>query len=114
MKKYILIIITALLGLSSCEDYLDRKNLDTFDDANFWTSEGNMRLFAMGAYAATSSSSTSLFYGYGSGFAYGNFFSFGPWSDEQSSSSIWTQNPAPSGNGWSFTYVRRHNVMIDR
>jgi hypothetical protein len=106
MKKYLL-IISFLLTLSSCEDYLDRKNLDTFDNSNFWTSEGNMRLFAQGAY-------TAYFYGYGSGFAYGSFFTFGPWADEYSSSAIWTQNPAPSGNGWSFTYARRANVMIAR
>ncbi len=62
MKKYILILITFLLVLSSCEEYLDRKNLDTFDETNFWTSEGNMRLYAMGAY-------TAYFYGYGIGYA---------------------------------------------
>ena len=107
MKKYIFILIALLPGLSGCEDYLDRKNLDTFDEANFWTSEGNLRLYAMGSYSA-------YFYGYGSGFAYGNFFTFGPWADEFSSSAIWTQNPATSGNGWVFTWVRRHNIMIDR
>jgi len=107
MKKYILILIAILPLLSGCEDYLDRKNLDTFDEGNFWTSESNMRLFTMGNY-------TSYFYGYGSGYAYGSYFTFGPWADEFSSSSIWTQNPATSGNGWSYTWVRRHNLMIDR
>jgi len=87
MKKYILILIAILPLLSGCEDYLDRKNLDTFDEGNFWTSESNMRLFTMGNY-------TSYFYGYGSGYAYGSYFTFGPWADEFSSSSIWTQNPA--------------------
>jgi starch-binding outer membrane protein, SusD/RagB family len=107
MKKYIFIIIALLPGLSGCEDYLDRKNLDTFDEANFWINEGNLRLYAMGSYSG-------YFYGYGSGYAYGSFFTFGPWADEYSSSAIWTQNPATSGNGWSFTWVRRHNIMIDR
>lgn len=107
MKKNYLILIALLLSLSGCEDYLDRKNLDTFDESNFWTSEGNMRLYADGSYAA-------YFYGYGSGFAYGNYFTFGPWADEYSSSAIWTQNQATSGNGWGFSWVRRHNIMIDR
>lgn len=107
MKNKIFILITVLLSLSSCEDYLDRKNLDTFDESNFWTSEGNMRLFANGAY-------TAYFTGYGSGFTWGNFFTGGAWADEYSSSAIWTQNPATSGNGWSFTYVRRANVLINR
>lgn len=107
MKKNIFIFILVLISLSGCEDYLDRKNLDTFDESNFWTSEGNMRLYAQGAY-------TSYLYGYGVGFSYGNYFTFGPWADEYSSSAIWTQNTATSGNGWSFTFVRRANVMIAR
>lgn len=114
MKGKIFLIITILLGLTGCEDYLDRKNLDSFDDANFWVNEGNLRLYAMGNYAGYSSIRPGYFYGYGTGFAYGNFFTFGPWSDEYSSSSIWTQNTATSGNGWDFTWVRRHNLMIDR
>jgi hypothetical protein len=107
MKKKIFILISLLLVFTSCEDYLDRENLDTFDENNFWTSEGNMRLFAQGAY-------TAYFEGYGSGFSWGDFFTGGPWSDEYSSSDIWTQNTATSGNGWGFTWVRRANIMIDR
>lgn len=107
MKKIFLIITIIFISITSCEDYLDRKNLDSFDDANFWTSENNMRLFATGAY-------TAYFKGYGSGFTWGDFFTGGAWADEYSSSAIWTQNTATSGNGWSFTYVRRANLMINR
>ena len=60
MKKNIFIILFAILGFTSCEDYLDRKNLDTFDESNFWTNEGNLRLYSQGAY-------TAYFTGYGSG-----------------------------------------------
>ena len=67
MKKNVYLLILVLLGLSSCKDYLDRKNLDTFDESNFWTSEGNMRLYAQGAY-------TAYFTGYGSGYTWGNYF----------------------------------------
>ena len=49
MKKLLYIII-ALLSLSSCKDYLDRPSLDQFDESNFWTSEGNIRLFAHSVY----------------------------------------------------------------
>ena len=107
MKQLIFFIFIILFSLSGCEDYLDRKNLDTFDESNFWTSESNMRLFAQGAY-------TAYFTGYGSGYTWGNYFTGGAWSDEYSSSSIWTQNTATSGNGWSFTYVRRANLIISR
>jgi hypothetical protein len=92
MKNYKIILVLFLLGLSGCEEYLDRKNLDTFDESNFWTSEGNMRLYAQGAY-------TAYFTGYGSGYTWGNYFTGGAWADEYSSSAIWTQNPATSGNG---------------
>jgi hypothetical protein len=107
MKRLYFILFVLIISLSGCEDYLDRKNLDTFDESNFWTSEGNMQLFAQGAY-------TAYFTGYGSGYTWGEYFTGGGWSDEYSSSSIWTQNTATSGNGWSFTYVRRANLIISR
>ncbi len=107
MKHFNVLFFIVLFFLSSCDDYLDRKNLDTFDESNFWTSEGNMRLFVQGAY-------TAYFTGYGSGYTWGNYFTGGAWSDEYSSSSIWTQNTATSGNGWSFTYVRWANIIISR
>ncbi len=114
MKGRLYLIILILFGLTGCEDYLDRKNLDSFDDANFWVNEGNLRLYAMGNYAGYSSIRPGYFYGFGTGFAYGSFFTFGPWSDEYSSSAIWTQNTATSGNGWDFGWVRRHNLMLNR
>jgi hypothetical protein len=114
MKGRLYLIILILLGLTGCEDYLDRKNLDSFDDANFWVNEGNLRLYTMGNYAGYSSIRPGYFYGFGTGYAYGNFFTFGPWSDEYSSSAVWTQNTATSGNGWAFDWVRRHNLMINR
>lgn len=108
MKKIYLLLITAILIItSSCDGYLDRKNLDSFDDQNFWTSEKNMRVYAQGVYVA-------YFGGYGAGYAWGKYFTGGAWSDEYSSSALWTQNPATSGNGWVFTYVRRHNLMLNR
>jgi hypothetical protein len=107
MKNKIFTLILVLFSLTGCEKYLDRQNLDTFDESNFWTSEGNMRLFAQGAY-------TAYFTGYGSGFTWGNYFTGGAWSDETSSSAIWTQNPATSSTTWTFAWVRRANIMINR
>lgn len=106
MKKLLYIII-ALLSLSSCKDYLDRPSLDQFDESNFWTSEGNIRLFAQGNY-------TAYFMGYGSGYTWGDYFTGGSWADEYMSSSLWSTTTATSGNGWSFGYVRRHNLMLAR
>jgi len=107
MKKNIFLLLLVLLGFTNCTDYLDRKNLDTFDESNFWINEGNLRLYSQGAY-------TAYFTGYGSGYTWGNYFTGGAWADEYSSSAIWTQTTATSGNGWSFTYVRRANIMIAR
>ena len=107
MKKISLLSMIIWVIFSACDDYLNRETLDKFDESNFWTNEQNMRLFAQGAY-------TSYFMGYGSGYTWGDFFTGGDWADEYSSSAIWTQNTATSGNGWSFTYVRRANIIINR
>ncbi|OJV80506.1 MAG: hypothetical protein BGO34_15500 [Bacteroidia bacterium 44-10] len=106
MKKILYSITLLLVTLIACDDYLDRPGLDQFENEHFWTNEGNIRLYAQRGYAA-------FFYGYGSGFSWGNFFTGGAWADEYSSSSIWTQNTATSGNGWSFTWVRWANEMIE-
>lgn len=98
----------SVLALVSCSDYLDRKNLDSFDDQNFWTGEQNMRAFAQGAY-------TAYFTGYVWAYNdYGRYFTTGGSADEWYNTSLWTTNTATSGNGWSFSYVRRANVMIAR
>jgi len=108
MKKIIFTIVVALIGLSSCKDYLDRPTLTAYDESNFWRNENTIRMYAQGAYLA-------YFAGYGSGFGYGNW---GPGyvsaSDEMISTSQWTTTTATSGNGWSFTWVRRHNLMLNR
>lgn len=107
MKKIIYILTVLLLFLTGCESYLDRPGLDQFEDGEFWTKEENIRLYAQKGY-------TAYFYGYGSGFSWGNFFTGGAWSDEYSSSAIWTQNTATSGNGWTFTWVRWANILLER
>lgn len=106
MKK-VLFIILSILSLTSCKDYLNRPSLSQFDESNFWISEGNIRLFAQGTY-------TAYFAGYGTGYTWGNYFTGGAWADEYNATSLWPSTTATSGNGWSFTYVRRHNLMIAR
>ncbi len=108
MKKiYLIITLMSVLTLSSCADYLDRKTLDSFDDQNFWTSEQNMRAFAQQNYVA-------YFGGYANAWSWGRFFTSGGSADEFYNTSLWETNTANSGNGWSFTYVRRANLMIAR
>lgn len=107
MKNISIFFLVMAVCLTGCEDYLDRENLDTLDEQNFWTSATSMKLYAYGSYS-------QYFTGYGQGNSHGNYFTFGPWSDEFSSGTGWTQNTATSGNGWSFYLVRRHNIMINR
>lgn len=105
--KLIILSIAVLVSFTSCDEYLTRNNLDSFNDANYWTSEDNVRLFAQGNY-------TAYFQGYGRGYTWGPFFTGSSWSDEYISGSIWTANTAASGNGWSFTYVRKANYFLNR
>ena len=58
MKK-ILLASLMLLGLASCDDFLTKDPLTSFQDDDFWCNENNVRGFAMGYYA-------SRFPGYGS------------------------------------------------
>lgn len=108
MKKLFTIIsLVSVLALTSCDKYLTRPNLDTFDDQNFWSTEQAMRAFAQGTY-------TAYLVGYSNAWSWGRYFTSGGFADEFYNTSIWTTTTATSGNGWTFSYVRRHNVMIAR
>ena len=108
MKKILLIISIALFVATSCDNYLDRTTLNSYDESNFWISEVTIRMYAQGAYMA-------YFSGYGNGFGTGNW---GPGycldSDEYVNTTQWPTTTAVAGNGWSFSWVRRHNLMLDR
>lgn len=108
MKKLFTIIsLVSVLALTSCDKYLTRPNLDAFDDQNFWSTEEAMRAFAQGTY-------TAYLVGYSNAWSWGRYFTSGGFADEFYNTSIWTTTTANSGNGWTFSYVRRHNVMIAR
>lgn len=108
MKKLFTIIsLVSVLALTSCDKYLTRPNLDSFDDQNFWSTEQAMRAFAQGTY-------TAYLVGYSNAWSWGRYFTSGGFADEFYNTSIWTTTTANSGNGWTFSYVRRHNVMIAR
>ncbi len=111
MKKISLILIAILsVCLSSCQkDFLNRYPQDQLTDDTYWSNEGNVRTFSWGFYPA-------YFVGYGSGFAWGHYFSgqslnddFAPTSPPQ-----FTKNVPTSGGGWTFSWVRKANLFIDR
>jgi starch-binding outer membrane protein, SusD/RagB family len=108
-KIYILVLLV-WLGTGCSKEFLDRGPLDQESDNIYWSNEKNVRTFAYGFY-------TTYFVGYGTGFAFGDYFyqgqslndDFAPTSPPQFVKII----PA-SGGGWSFTNVRKANIMLNR
>jgi hypothetical protein len=128
MKRYLHILTWSLLtvGFSACDDFLDRPSLTTMNDANYWTSENNLRLFANGFYA-------NYFVGYNSAWGVdyaplrgyyfsddftsagkqGGFETQAPPSRYSTSESAgWLSTYA--GPTWNFAWVRKSNLFIDR
>jgi len=112
MKKTIsVVLIAALVILGSCKkDYLERYPLDAFVDEAYWTNENSVRTFAYGFY-------TNYFTGYSSGFSgFGRYFTSQSLNDDfaPSSPTQFIRNVPSSGGGWSFFWVRKANLFINR
>ena len=127
MKKYILSIFAAAgLLFSSCDDYLDRPQLNVPDDNTYWKTESDARMFSQGFYY-------NYFVGYNSGWtvAYSplrfyyfsdDFASTGKQSGFENSvpTSRGTNSESQStittyaGENWNFAWVRRANIFLDR
>ncbi|MCQ2138839.1 MAG: RagB/SusD family nutrient uptake outer membrane protein [Bacteroidales bacterium] len=134
MKKiFNFVFVLAALTLVSCnKDFLERPSKTTMNDENFWSSEGNIRLFVNGAY-------TNYFPGYYYGWSY-NYApgvrgdgAAGEWSDDICTSGTQQQplnaatDIASSFNdesntfysktqscGWNFAWVRKWNLLLAR
>lgn len=106
--KNILLTIACSVLLVSC-DFLDRPALDSMTDEDYWETEANVRSFVWGFYP-------SYFVGYGSGDTWGSFFTGGGTTDDYSSTSVSKFNDIvpTSGGGWTFEYIRKANILIDR
>ena len=127
MKKYILSIFAAAgLLFSSCDDYLDRPQLNVPDDNTYWKTESDARMFSQGFYY-------NYFVGYNSGWtvAYSplrfyyfsdDFASTGKQSGFENSvpTSRGTNSEGQStittyaGENWNFAWVRRANIFLER
>ena len=107
-KLYLMLFLA--LGIIGCEkDFLDVPPTNQFEDPGYWTSEENVETFAYGFYPA-------YFVGYGSSYTWGDYFSGEVLNDDFAPSAP-AQFPkvAPaSGGGWSFAWVRKANIFIDR
>lgn len=112
MKKFIYISVAVLVSLSlvACEDgFLTKPPLDQMTDETYWTNEENVRTFAWGFYPA-------YFVGYGSSFAWGDYFSGQSLNDDFAPSGPpeFVENVPTSGGGWTFGWVRKANLFLDR
>lgn len=110
MKVYISIIAISLTFFVSCKKgFLEKYPEDRLVDETYWNNEDNVRTFAWGFY-------TAYFTGYGSGYAWGRYFSGQSLNDDfaPSSPAQFTRVVPASGGAWSFTYVRKANLLINR
>lgn len=108
--RIISIFFVAFVILTGCKkNFLERYPLDTPQDNTYWANESNVRTFAWGFYPA-------YFSGYGSSFTWGKFFSGQSLNDDfaPSTPTPFTRVVPASGGGWSFAWVRKANVFIDR
>lgn len=110
ISNKIFILLLLALGVAGCEkDFLDTPPDDVLVDETYWTSEGNVKTFAYGFY-------TAYFSGYGSGYSWGKYFSGQSLNDDFSPTNPprFTLQVPTSGGGWTFAWVRKANIFIDR
>ncbi|PRY11692.1 putative outer membrane starch-binding protein [Pontibacter ummariensis] len=110
MKTRIVAAIFLSLTFFGCEkDFLDTPPIDKLTDETYWTSEENVRTFSYGFYSG-------YFTGYGSSYTWGDYFTGQSLNDDfaPTNPAQFTKNVPASGGGWSFGYVRKANVFIDR
>jgi hypothetical protein len=128
MKKTVLFVLCSLL-LGSCNDYIDRPQLNSPDDETYWTQEGNLRLFANEFY-------TQFFVGYNSSWTadYAHYRGY-VFNDDMVSKDSQTpfETDVPSARGssaattaapawltqyagptWYFGWIRKANLMQNR
>jgi len=110
MKKLNTIyIVSFVMLLTACSDFLDKGPLDTFTNDNFWTSENNVNGYANTFYQD--------FTGYGNAGGSGLFY-FRTLSDDQAGNSFadWTyQNVPASSTSWrdGWVEIRRAHILLE-
>ena len=126
MKKFIILSAVALgMSLASCNEILDRPQLNTPTDENFWKTEADLRMYAFEFYPYH-------FIGYNSGWAStetpvrgitfaDDFTTTGTQSSFLSSTPKSVGSTAYSnylgqtgGQSWDFGLIRKANIMLDR
>src|SRR5690606_1533357 len=109
LKIFALISVCMVALVGGQEDFLEQPAMDRLTDETYWTTEDNVRTFAWGFYPA-------YFSGYGSGYAWGKFFTrqslnddFAPTNPTQFRINV---PSAASSSYWTFSWVRKANIFL--
>lgn len=101
----------AVIGLSGCNDYLDKKPLDSNSDETNWTSESALEIYSW------------KFYGYLSEMSYGSGWTRGQYhgetlTDDYATEAFteFTKNIPNSSSEWNTPYdrIREANILLSR
>jgi hypothetical protein len=97
-----------LLAVTSCKKYIDVSNPDTLTDPEFWKDENSVRAYAWEFY--------NMFPGFGNANSTNGDFYFTTFTDDQCPSSFtqYAQTTPATNADWSFTNVRKANIMLER
>ena len=126
MKKYIILSAVALgLSLASCDEILERPELNSPTDESFWNTEADLRLYANGFYTeyfVGYNSSWSTYYTPVRGMTFcDDFTTTGKQSiflntvpESLTSTAVGQMLSQTCGQTWNFSLVRKANIMLDR
>jgi starch-binding outer membrane protein, SusD/RagB family len=97
-----------LLAATSCKKYVDVSNPDALTDPDYWRNETSVRTYNWEFY--------NMFPGFGNGSGTNGDFYFTTFTDDQCPvNPPQYQITTPTTNAdWSFTYVRKANIMLER
>lgn len=97
-----------LLAVTSCKKYIDVSNPDVLSDPEYWKNENNVRTYNWEFY--------NMFAGFGNGNQTNGDLYFTTFTDDQCPAGFtqYPQTTAATNGDWSFTYVRKANIMLER
>jgi len=111
IKKFILPIgLVGVLGLQSCESFLDTNPTETYSDATVWSTQGTVDAFVINCYAN----------------AYSKYLNFSTWDKTFSNNMVNCRASCPSyarglmensydyGLNSQFTNIRNYNLIIEK
>ena len=106
-RKYLPFLLLLLAGMG-CKKYVDVTSPDTLVDPSYWKNENSVRTYAWEFY--------NMFTGFGNGSATNGDFYFPTLTDDQAAASFvqFPTSTASTNGEWSFTNIRKANIMLER